>query len=212
MTTQRGRSMSTSGLTLYQTLNLEKSSTPDEIKKAYRKLALKYHPDKNPDNPQATEMFKEINYAHSVLSDTTKRGIYDRYGSLGLYVAEQFGEEYVNTYFVLSSPVVKCMFMFCGVITLCYFGCCCCCCCCNFCCGKYKPQPPHPDEDTANLYQQEDLSSDAGSPHQSPQHGDAKQAGGFSDAITSQPYSTSGANESTAISSAGKPQTYGAES
>ncbi len=51
--------------------------------------------------------FKEINYAHSVLADTTKRGIYDRYGSLGLYVAEQFGEENVNTYFVLTSPWCK---------------------------------------------------------------------------------------------------------
>lgn len=200
--------MSTSGMSLYNTLNLDKKSTQDEIKKAYRKLALKYHPDKNPDNPQATEMFKEINYAHSVLSDTTKRGIYDRYGSLGLYVAEQFGEENVNTYFVLSSPIAKCMFIFCGVITLCYFGCCCCCCCCNFCCGKYKPQPP-PEEDTANLYPQEDVSSDQESPHVSPQHG-SRQPGGF-DPIVTQPYSTSGANESTAISSGGKPQTYGAE-
>ena len=51
--------------------------------------------------------FKEINYAHTVLADTTKRGIYDRYGSLGLYVAEQFGEENVNTYFVLTSPWCK---------------------------------------------------------------------------------------------------------
>ena len=51
--------------------------------------------------------FKEINHAHSVLSDTVKRGIYDRYGSLGLYVAEQFGEENVNTYFVLTSPWCK---------------------------------------------------------------------------------------------------------
>ena len=51
--------------------------------------------------------FKDINHAHSVLGDTTKRGIYDRYGSLGLYVAEQFGEENVNTYFVLTSPWCK---------------------------------------------------------------------------------------------------------
>lgn len=69
----------------------------------YRKLALKFHPDKNPDNPEAAEKFKEINNAHSILSDATKKNIYDKYGSLGLYVAEQFGEENVNTYFVLSS-------------------------------------------------------------------------------------------------------------
>lgn len=69
----------------------------------HRKLALKFHPDKNPDNPEAAEKFKEINNAHSILSDATKKNIYDKYGSLGLYVAEQFGEENVNTYFVLSS-------------------------------------------------------------------------------------------------------------
>ncbi|XP_070296401.1 dnaJ homolog subfamily C member 5-like, partial [Salvelinus sp. IW2-2015] len=74
-----------------------------DIKKSYRKLALKFHPDKNPDNPEAADKFKEINNAHSILNDCTKRNIYDKYGSLGLYVAEQFGEENVNTYFVLSS-------------------------------------------------------------------------------------------------------------
>ena len=68
-----------------------------------RKLALKFHPDKNPDNPEAADKFKEINNAHAILNDPTKRNIYDKYGSLGLYVAEQFGEENVNTYFVLSS-------------------------------------------------------------------------------------------------------------
>ncbi|OXB78772.1 UNVERIFIED_CONTAM: hypothetical protein H355_010705 [Colinus virginianus] len=68
-----------------------------------RKLALKYHPDKNPDNPEAAEKFKEINSAHATLTDLSKRNIYDKYGSLGLYVAEQFGEENVNTYFMLSS-------------------------------------------------------------------------------------------------------------
>lgn len=68
-----------------------------------RKLALKFHPDKNPDNPDAAEKFKEINNAHAILSDGTKKNIYDKYGSLGLFVAEQFGEENVNTYFVLSS-------------------------------------------------------------------------------------------------------------
>ena len=51
--------------------------------------------------------FKELNRANMVLSDLTKRGIYDKYGSLGLYVAEQFGEENVNTYFVLTSPWCK---------------------------------------------------------------------------------------------------------
>ncbi len=68
----------------------------------YRKLALKYHPDKNPDNPEAAEKFKEINNANSILADETKRKIYDEYGSMGLYVSEQFGEESVKYYFLMS--------------------------------------------------------------------------------------------------------------
>uniref|UniRef100_A0A182U2Z3 J domain-containing protein n=1 Tax=Anopheles melas TaxID=34690 RepID=A0A182U2Z3_9DIPT len=99
--------MSTSGDTLYQTLGLQKTATADEIKKTYRKLALKYHPDKNPNNPDAADKFKEVNRAHSILSDLTKRNIYDNYGSLGLYIAEQFGEENVNAYFVVTSPTCK---------------------------------------------------------------------------------------------------------
>uniref|UniRef100_A0A3B3ZVM9 DnaJ homolog subfamily C member 5 n=1 Tax=Periophthalmus magnuspinnatus TaxID=409849 RepID=A0A3B3ZVM9_9GOBI len=100
---QRQRSLSTAGESLYHVLGVDKVATNDDIKKSYRKLALKYHPDKNPDNPEAVDKFKEINNAHAILNDPTKRNIYDKYGSLGLYVAEQFGEENVNTYFVLSS-------------------------------------------------------------------------------------------------------------
>ncbi|XP_026515492.1 dnaJ homolog subfamily C member 5B [Terrapene carolina triunguis] len=103
MAEQRQRALSTSGEALYQILALEKGATHEEIKKSYRKLALKYHPDKNPDNPEAAEKFKEINNAHAILTDLSKRNIYDKYGSLGLYVAEQFGEENVNAYFMLSS-------------------------------------------------------------------------------------------------------------
>ncbi|KAH0619275.1 hypothetical protein JD844_019187 [Phrynosoma platyrhinos] len=142
---QRQRSLSTSGESLYHVLGLDKNATSDDIKKSYRKLALKYHPDKNPDNPEAAEKFKEINNAHAILTDATKRNIYDKYGSLGLYVAEQFGEENVNTYFVLSSWWAKALFVFCGLITGCYC-CCCLCCCCNCCCGKCKPKPPEGEE------------------------------------------------------------------
>lgn len=77
-----------------------------------RKLALKHHPDKNPDDPGAAEKFKEINNAHTILTDMSKRNIYDKYGSLGLYVAEQFGEENVNTYFMLSSWWAKVNWIF----------------------------------------------------------------------------------------------------
>merc|ERR1740136_368256 len=123
---------------LYGILFITKEATPEEIKKSYRKLALKYHPDKNPNNPEATEKFKAINHAHEILSDQSKREIYDRYGPMGLYIAEQFGEENVKTYFMLSTGWCKGLMIFCGIITCGYFCCCCFCFCCNFCCGKYK--------------------------------------------------------------------------
>jgi len=62
----------------YKILGVEKNATEDEIKKAYRKLAMKYHPDKNPGNKQAEERFKEINEANEVLSDPQKRSRYDQ--------------------------------------------------------------------------------------------------------------------------------------
>lgn len=128
------------GASLYDVLGVDKNATQEEIKKAYRKMALKHHPDKNPNNPEATEKFKEVNHAHTILADPGKREIYDKYGSMGLYIAEQFGEENVKLYFRLNSGWCKALFMFCGIITCCYF-CCCCFFCCNFCCGKCKPVP-----------------------------------------------------------------------
>jgi curved DNA-binding protein len=65
----------------YKTLGLEKSASDDEIKKAYRKLALEYHPDRNPGDAKAEDKFKEINEAYQVLSDPDKRAHYDRLGS-----------------------------------------------------------------------------------------------------------------------------------
>lgn len=64
----------------YQTLGVDRSATKEEIKAAYRKLAMKYHPDRNPDNKQAEEKFKEAAAAYEVLSDDTKRQQYDQYG------------------------------------------------------------------------------------------------------------------------------------
>jgi molecular chaperone DnaJ len=68
----------------YEVLQVSRDSTGAEIKKAYRKLALKYHPDKNPGDKEAEEKFKLINEAYQVLSDEEKRAIYDRYGKAGL--------------------------------------------------------------------------------------------------------------------------------
>lgn len=65
----------------YQTLGVKKNASQDEIKKAYRKLARKYHPDVNPDDPNAEEKFKNINEAYQVLSDEDKRQKFDRFGS-----------------------------------------------------------------------------------------------------------------------------------
>ena len=68
----------------YQTLGVTKEATPEEIKKAYRKNALKYHPDKNPGDEQASARFKEVSEAYETLSDDQKRRIYDQYGEEGL--------------------------------------------------------------------------------------------------------------------------------
>jgi curved DNA-binding protein len=65
----------------YKILGVEKNSTEDDIKKAYRKLAMKFHPDRNPNNKQAEEKFKKISEAYAVLSDKEKRKQYDSFGS-----------------------------------------------------------------------------------------------------------------------------------
>ncbi|MQM09971.1 hypothetical protein Taro_042858 [Colocasia esculenta] len=72
------------GKNYYDVLQVPRGASEDQIKRAYRKLALKYHPDKNPGNEEANKRFAEINNAYEVLSDREKRNIYDRYGEEGL--------------------------------------------------------------------------------------------------------------------------------
>lgn len=74
---------------LYTVLGVPKSATADEIKKAYRNAAFKYHPDRNPGDKAAEEKFKQINSAYSVLGDETKRRQYDAYGSADAYEQSQ---------------------------------------------------------------------------------------------------------------------------
>ena len=68
----------------YEILGINRDATEDEIKKSYRKLAMKYHPDRNPDNPRAEEHFKEAKEAYEVLCDAEKRAAYDRFGHAGV--------------------------------------------------------------------------------------------------------------------------------
>ncbi|XP_063086894.1 dnaJ homolog subfamily C member 5G isoform X2 [Cavia porcellus] len=133
---EAARRLSKDGTTLYAVLELKKGASPEDVKKSYRKLALQYHPDKNPGDPQAAEIFKEINTAHAILSDPKKRKIYDQHGSFGIYLYDHFGEDGVRYYFIANSCWFKTLVILCTLLT-----CCCCCCCCCFCCGTLKPPP-----------------------------------------------------------------------
>ncbi len=79
----------------YEVLGIDKNATEQDIKKAYRKLAMKYHPDRNPGNKEAEEKFKEVNEAYQVLSDTSKRQTYDQFGHAGF---DQTGGGYSGGY------------------------------------------------------------------------------------------------------------------
>ena len=80
----------------YEVLGVERSASERDISSAYRKLAIKYHPDSNPDNEEATERFKEAAEAYEVLSDSEKRSRYDRYGHAGVNQAGGGGAGFSN--------------------------------------------------------------------------------------------------------------------
>jgi len=75
----------------YDVLGVPKNASSDEIKKTYRKLALKFHPDKNPGDEQAEKKFKEAAEAYSILSNSQKRGQYDQFGHAGVGMGSQGG-------------------------------------------------------------------------------------------------------------------------
>ncbi len=83
-------------LDLYKTLGMERGASVEVIRKAYKQLARKFHPDVNPNNPKAEERFKEIAFAYEVLSDEKKRTHYDEFGTQGL--AEGFDPEHARAY------------------------------------------------------------------------------------------------------------------
>ena len=68
----------------YEVLGVERGASEAELKKAYRRLAMKYHPDRNPDDEGAIEKFKEANEAYEILTDAQKRAAYDQYGHAGV--------------------------------------------------------------------------------------------------------------------------------
>ena len=96
----------------YEILGVSKGASDSDIKKAYRKLALKYHPDKNPDDEQAADMFKEAAEAYEVLSDAKKRQIYDQYGHQGLSGQGYHGPGNVNDIFSAFGSIFEDFFGF----------------------------------------------------------------------------------------------------
>src|SRR5271169_202038 len=80
----------------YKILGIDRSATTDEIKTAYRKLAMKYHPDRNPDNKNAEDKFKEATEAYEVLGDTQKRSQYDQFGHAGMNSGMGGGHGHAN--------------------------------------------------------------------------------------------------------------------
>jgi len=75
----------------YEVLGINRDASEEEIKKSYRKLAMKWHPDRNPDNPKAEEHFKEAKEAYEVLTDPKKRPAYDQFGHAGVDPSAGFG-------------------------------------------------------------------------------------------------------------------------
>ena len=89
----------------YEVLGVERQATDQQIKSAYRKLALKHHPDRNPGNKEAEDLFKEAAEAYSVLADQQKRSLYDRFGHAGVSSASGAGGGFDPTIFADFSDI-----------------------------------------------------------------------------------------------------------
>ncbi|MBI2602686.1 MAG: molecular chaperone DnaJ [Deltaproteobacteria bacterium] len=98
----------------YKLLHVNREATPDEIKSAYRKAAMKYHPDRNPGNPEAEAKFKAVSEAYEVLSDERKRDIYDRFGHEGLSGRGYHGPRDVEDIFSTFGSIFEDFFGFSG--------------------------------------------------------------------------------------------------
>ncbi|MBU0528350.1 molecular chaperone DnaJ [bacterium] len=87
---------------LYEILGIDKGSSKEEIKRSYRKIAMKYHPDRNPDNKEAEQKFKEAAEAYAILNDENKRAKYDQYGHAGVGMGDMGGQGFDGMHFSME--------------------------------------------------------------------------------------------------------------
>lgn len=128
------------GRSLYTELRVSPTANQEDIKQAYRRLARKFHPDKNAGNEEVAKKFQRIARAYEILKDPYKKKIYDKYGSEGVRLYEEMnGERSGPQSFFDRHPCFK-VFYYAAWGLTCGFGCCCCCWCCN-CCGGRCTEP-----------------------------------------------------------------------